>query len=63
VPHLVDAVPVGAGRPLPYYMLTGNRLARAARSGEYLTADMVEPPRDSTLWRLRSEQDATFLKA
>ena len=62
-PHLVDAAPVGAGRPLPYYMVTGNRLARAAQAGEYLTADMVEPPRDSTLWRLRAEQDAAFFPA
>jgi predicted homoserine dehydrogenase-like protein len=30
------------------------------KAGEYLTADMVEPPRDSTLWRLRAEQDAAF---
>jgi predicted homoserine dehydrogenase-like protein len=41
-------------------MATGNRLARAVKAGEYLTADMVEPPRDSTLWRLRAEQDAAF---
>ena len=60
VPNLVDAAPVGAGRPLPYYMATGNRLARAVRAGEYVTADEVEPPRDSTLWRLRAEQDAAF---
>lgn len=59
-PNLVDAGPVGAGTPLPYYMATGNRLARPVRAGEYLTADMVEPPRDSTLWRLRTEQDAAF---
>jgi len=62
-PHLVDAAPVGAGRPLPYYMATGNRLARPVKAGEYLTADMVEPPRDSTLWRLRAEQDAAFFPA
>jgi len=59
-PNLVDAGPARDGRPLPYYMATGNRLARAVRAGEYLTADMVEPPRESTLWRLRAEQDATF---
>jgi predicted homoserine dehydrogenase-like protein len=62
-PHLVDAAPVGTGRPLPYYMATGNRLTRAARAGEYLTADMVEPPQDSTLWRVRAEQDAAFFPA
>jgi predicted homoserine dehydrogenase-like protein len=60
VPHLVSAAPVGPGQPLPYYMATGNRLRRAVRSGEYLTADMVEAPRDSILWRLRAEQDAAF---
>jgi predicted homoserine dehydrogenase-like protein len=59
-PSLVDAGPAKGGRPLPYYMATGNRLARAARAGEYLTADMIEAPRDSMLWRLRAEQDATF---
>ena len=62
-PNLVDAGPVAAGRPLPYYMATGNRLARAVRAGEYLTADMVEAPRDSTLWRLRAEQDGAFFPA
>lgn len=59
-PNLVDAGPIAAGRPLPYYLATGNRLARAVKAGEHLTADMVEPPRDSTLWRLRAEQDAAF---
>ena len=59
-PHLVDAAPIGTDRPLPYYMATGNRLSRAVKAGEYLTADVVEPPRDSTLWRLRGEQDAAF---
>jgi predicted homoserine dehydrogenase-like protein len=63
VPHLVDAARLGPGQPLPYYMATGNRLARAVRAGEYLTADMVEAPRDSTLWRLRAEQDAAFFSA
>lgn len=63
VPHLVDAAPIGVGQPLPYYMATGNRLARAVRADEYLTADMVEVPSDSTLWRLRAEQDAVFFQA
>ena len=63
LPHLVDAAPVAQGRPLPYYMLTGRQLMRPARAGEYITADMVEPPQNSTLWRLRSEQDATFFPA
>ena len=62
-PHLVDAAPIGADRPLPYYMAAGNRLAHAVKAGEYLTAGMVEPPRDSTLWRLRAEQDAAFFPA
>ena len=62
-PHLLDAAPVGPGRPLPYYMATGNRLARAVEAGEYLTADAVEPPRESTLWRLRAEQDGAFFPA
>jgi predicted homoserine dehydrogenase-like protein len=62
-PNLVDAGPIAAGRPLPYYMATGNRLSRAVRAGEYLTADTVEPPRDSTLWRLRAEQDEAFFPA
>ncbi len=62
-PNLADAAPVGAGTPVPYYMATGNRLARPVRAGEYLTAEMLEPPRDSTLWRLRAEQDAAFFPA
>jgi predicted homoserine dehydrogenase-like protein len=59
-PLLMQAMPASSGGPLPYYMAVGRRLSRPVRAGEYLTADILERPRDSVLWRLREEQDAVF---
>jgi len=59
-PLLVDAAPARENNPLPYYMAVGRTLKRAVAKGEFITADAVEPAPNSTLWRLRSEQDAVF---
>jgi predicted homoserine dehydrogenase-like protein len=59
-PLLVDAAPAEGSNPLPYYMTVGRRLARDVKAGEYITADAVEAPADSVLWRLRAEQDGLF---
>ncbi len=61
-PGLSPAAPVADGQPLPYYMAVGGALTRAVKAGEYITADCVEKPTDSALWRLRAEQDAMFLR-
>lgn len=57
---LTSSEPVRSGRPLPYYMAVGRSLVRPVRAGEMLTADAVEPPAGSVLWRLRAEQDRHF---
>ena len=64
VPHLepvlTPASAVRGSAPLPYYMAVGRTLARPVTAGSFITADAVEAPADSTLWRLRAEQDARF---
>lgn len=57
-PLLVGAAPASGSNPLPYYMAVGRRLVRPVRAGAFVTADAVEAPADSVLWRLRAEQDA-----
>jgi predicted homoserine dehydrogenase-like protein len=57
-PLLVDATPAHGANPLPYYMAVGRRLRRPVSRGAFITADSVEPPSNSVLWRLRAEQDA-----
>jgi predicted homoserine dehydrogenase-like protein len=59
-PLMIEAGPVSAARPLPYYLAAGCRLAREVAEGEVITCEMVEAPVDSTLWRLRAEQDRLF---
>ena len=59
-PLLLNAAPAEGSNPLPYYMAVGRRLARDVKAGEYITADAVEAPANSVLWRLRAEQDGLF---
>lgn len=59
-PLLIDAAPVAAGNPLPYYMATGRALTQDVATGTVLTADMVAAETRSALWRLRAEQDRLF---
>ena len=62
-PLLIEAAPAHGPNPLPYYMAVGRRLARPVAQGEFITADAVEAAPDSTLWRLRAEQDVVFWPA
>jgi predicted homoserine dehydrogenase-like protein len=63
VPEIVDAAPLAADRPLPYYLAAGCRLRADVPAGAAITRAMVEVPADSVLWRLRAEQDALYFGA
>lgn len=52
--------PLGEGKPVPFFMLYGNRLAKDIPAGALITCDMIERPKDSVLWMLREQQDALF---
>ena len=54
------AQPVAAGAPLPILLADGGRAAVDVAAGTLITADMVVPPADSALWRVRAEQDGVF---
>ena len=58
---MIPAAPLGGTAPLPFHLASGNRLACDVAAGTPITAAMVVPPADSTLWTLRREQDARFL--
>lgn len=59
-PGLTPSARVSGSAPLPYYMAVGRTLTRPVPAGAFITADCVEAPAGSTLWRLRAEQDAMF---
>lgn len=64
VPHLepllAGASPAAGGHPLPYYMAVGRTLTRPVAGGAFISADAVEAPPHSALWRLRAEQDEVY---
>ena len=57
---LVPARRAEGPNPIPFYMMANNTLARDVPSGTVIAAEMVEPPKDSLLWRLRRELEDTF---
>jgi predicted homoserine dehydrogenase-like protein len=57
---LSKASPLGKNRPLPFFMLYGNRLVKDISAGSLITCDMVVKPQPSVLWRLREQQDQLF---
>jgi len=57
---LVPARAASGGNPIPFYLMSGHRLRRDVPAGTVISAEMVEPPADSLLWRLRREMEATF---
>ena len=59
---MIPAVPIDGNNSLPFYMLEGNRLSRDVPANTVITRDMVVPPQDSILWKLRKQQDEHFLK-
>lgn len=60
---LVPGYAVGPGRPLPFFMLEGNRLVTDVPAGTIITREMVAAPGDTPLWSLRALQDAEFHEA
>lgn len=57
-PLIQAAQPVRSGAPVPYYLAAGRILARDVPAGAVLALDDLLPAADSTLMRLRREQDA-----
>ena len=57
---LVPARAATGANPIPFYLMGGNRLRRDVPPGTVIAADMVEPPTESLLWKLRREMEATF---
>jgi len=58
---LAPAFPIAVDRPVPFFMLEGNRLTRDIPAGMVITQEMIETPKDAVLWRLRRQQDQHFL--
>ena len=59
-PHLLPVAPASDRAPVPYYMIYGSRLKTDVAAGSLLTYAMLEPPKGSTLWRLRKQQEKIF---
>ncbi len=57
---LVPARKAEGANPIPFYMMGDHRLARDVPAGTVITAEMVEKPADSLLWKLRREMEASF---
>lgn len=60
---MTPAAPLSDDAALPFHLASGNPLTCDAPAGTPITAAMMAPPADSTLWALRREQDARFLNA
>ena len=66
--HLIDGVEgmvlpccaANNSNPIPYYLLSSRLLVEDVPPGTFITGKMIEQPRDSLLWNLRAEMDATF---
>ena len=59
-PLVEPAQRLDQGAPAPYYLAAGRTLLRPVRRGTVLTVADVSIDADSTLYRLRREQDAAF---
>jgi predicted homoserine dehydrogenase-like protein len=57
---LAPGAPMADDKPLPFFMLEGNKLAVDVPAGMVITKDMVVLPKDSVLWHLRQQQDEHF---
>lgn len=58
--YMGDAVAVGPGAPLPFYLFSHLALARDVAAGEPIRFEDVAIPEASALLRLRREQDRAF---
>ena len=59
---MIPATPLGEHNPVPFFLLSGNRLVKDVPADTVITLNMIEEPEDSLLWALRREQDEVFLK-
>jgi predicted homoserine dehydrogenase-like protein len=59
-PLVQPAQPLDEAAAVPYYLAAGRTLARPVRRGAVLTMADVRIDADSTLYRLRREQDEAF---
>lgn len=57
---LVEARRVEGDHPVPFYMMGDHRLTRDVPAGTVITAEMVERPADSLLWKLRQQMEEVF---
>ena len=57
---ILPASPTIGANPLPFYLVTGNRLSRDIAAETLITQEMVSPPSDSLLWSLRRQQETYF---
>jgi predicted homoserine dehydrogenase-like protein len=57
---LVEARRAAGANPIPFYMMANNSLVRDVPAGATITADMLEPPKQSLLWTLRRELEEAF---
>lgn len=57
---LVPARAASGANPIPFYLMAGHRLLRDVPAGTTISAEMIEPPADSLLWRLRREMETEF---
>lgn len=49
-----------ADHPVPAHMLDGNRVIKDIEAGETITYSMIEEPKDSILWELRTKMEQDF---
>ena len=59
---IIPATKKAPGNPVPAHMITGNKAVRDIKAGEIITYDMIEDRSETTLWKLREEQENTFNK-
>lgn len=57
---IVDSTKRAPKSYVPGHMVTGNIAVRNIKKGEIITYDMIEDKSDTTLWKLRKEQEETF---
>ena len=58
--EMTPARALGGEAPVPHYLLPDAVARQEIPAGTVVTGAMVEAPAQSTLWRLRAEQDALF---
>jgi predicted homoserine dehydrogenase-like protein len=60
---MVPAFPLAAGNPVPFFLLSGNRLVVDVPADTVFTLGMIQEPENSALWALRRKQDAVFMRS